>query len=108
VVIQSGTYRGVRRRRACVKAFREALYHFARESALVEEWAREFYRRKRQQGKTRAMTLRALANQWVRIIYALWHKRERYDPAVYLAARQAHMPAVPERSSERASLAGRA
>ena len=36
------------------------------------------------------MAVRALANQWVRIIYALWAKREPYDPAVFLAAQQTH------------------
>lgn len=38
------------------------------------------------------MAVRALANQWVRLIHALWRKREAYDPAVFLAARQAHAP----------------
>jgi hypothetical protein len=38
------------------------------------------------------MALRTLANQWVRIIFALWLKQEPYDPAVFLAAQQAHAP----------------
>lgn len=95
VVFQSGAYRGVRRRRACVNAFRQALYHFARESALQEDWAKAYYRRKREQGKTRAMALRALANQWVRILYAMWLHAAPYDPALFAAARRAHAPDVP-------------
>ncbi len=90
VLYQSGAFRGVRRRVACVNSFRQTLFHFARESALLEAWAKAFYQRKRAQGKTRAMALRALANHWVRILYAMWTRRTPYDPAIFLAARQAH------------------
>jgi hypothetical protein len=38
------------------------------------------------------MAVRALANVWVRILFALWRKHERYDPAVFRAAQQAHAP----------------
>jgi hypothetical protein len=77
---------------ACVNALRQALYHFARESALLEGWAKAYYARKREQGKTRAMALRALANQWVRIIYAMWTRRPEYQSAIFLAAQRAHAP----------------
>ncbi|HEV8191272.1 MAG TPA: IS110 family transposase [Ktedonobacterales bacterium] len=95
VVFQSGAYRGVRRRRTCVNNLRQALYHFARESALLEDWAKAYYRRKREQGKTRAMALRALANHWVRILYAMWLHATPYDPAIFAAARRAHSPDAP-------------
>ena len=36
------------------------------------------------------MAVRALSNVWVRIIYALWRKREPYQAATFLAAQQAH------------------
>ena len=42
------------------------------------------------EGKSHTVAVRALANQWVRLIYALWRKREAYDPVVFLVARQAH------------------
>jgi transposase len=90
VLFQSGAYRGVRRRRACVNALRQALYHFARESVVLDEWARAYYRRKRAQGRSQAMALRALANHWVRILYAMWLHRTPYDPAILQAAQQAH------------------
>ena len=38
------------------------------------------------------MAVRALANQWVRIIYALWVKHEAYDATIFLAAQQTHAP----------------
>ena len=51
VVFQSGDYRVVRRRLACVNPFREALYHFARERVLLEAWASAYYRRTRRGGQ---------------------------------------------------------
>jgi len=90
VLFQSGAFRGVRRRRAGVNAWRQALSHFAWESVLCEPWAKAYYQRKRAQGKTYAMALRAVANQWVRIIYAMWQARQPYQRAIFLAAQHAH------------------
>jgi len=36
------------------------------------------------------MALRALANIWVRIIYAMWLKHEPYEASTFLAAQEAH------------------
>ena len=55
-----------------------------------EPWAEAYYQRKRQEGKTHSMAVRALGNVWVRIIYALWSKHEHYQVATFLAAQQAH------------------
>ncbi len=90
VAYQSGNYCKAHKRYACVKPLRNALYLFAWQSTLQEEWAREYYKRKRNEGKSHSMAVRALANQWVRIIHALWIKCEVYDRAVFLAAQQAH------------------
>ena len=67
-----------------------ALYQLAGLSTKQEEGATAHPRRKRREGKSHTMAVRALANQWVRIIYALWAKRAPYDRAVFLAAQQAH------------------
>ncbi len=48
--------------------------------------------RKRAAGKSYAMAVRALANQWVRLIYALWANHDTYNPAIFHAAQQAHAP----------------
>jgi hypothetical protein len=45
-----------------------------------EEGATAYDTRQRQHGKSPARALRALANQWVRGIYALWVTQERYAP----------------------------
>ncbi len=59
---------------------------------MKEEWAAAYDQRKRRDGKKHAVAVRALANQWVRIIFAAWRKGETYDPAVFLAALRAHAP----------------
>jgi transposase len=92
VAFQSGKFAAVHRRYACVKPLRNALHQFAWQSTQKEPWARAYYQRKRREGKSHSMAVRALANQWVRIIYALWLKHEAYDAAIFLAAQQARAP----------------
>jgi hypothetical protein len=55
-----------------------------------EPWAEASYQRKRKEGKTHSMAVRALSNVWVRIIYALWRTREPYQATIFVAAQQAH------------------
>src|SRR5258706_7535046 len=90
VAYQSGNYVKAHRRYACVKPFRNVLYQFAWQSTFQEAWAQAYYRRKRQEGKSHSMGVRALANVWVRIIQAMWLKQERYVAATFLAAQHAH------------------
>jgi transposase len=68
VAFQSGKFATVHRRYACSKPLRNALQQFAWQSTLQEPWARAYYQRKRREGKSHSMAVRALANQWVRII----------------------------------------
>jgi transposase len=92
VAFQSGKFATVHRRYACSKPLRNALHQFAWQSTQKEPWARAYYQRKRREGKSHTMAVRALANQWVRIIYALWVKHEAYDATIFLAAQQTHAP----------------
>jgi transposase len=89
---QSGAFAKAHRRYACNKPLRNALQQFAWQSTQKEPWALAYYQRKRREGQSHPMAVRALANQWVRLIYALWVKQESYDPATFLAAQQAHAP----------------
>ncbi len=91
VLFQSGKYRFARQRRSCVKPFRRAMHLFAFQSIRQVSWAREYYDTKRSQGKTHHEALRALANIWVRIIFAMWKNRTCYDEATFLAARARHL-----------------
>jgi transposase len=92
VAFQSGKFATVHRRYACSKPLRNALHQFAWQSTLQEPWARAYYQRKRREGKSHSMAVRALANQWVRLIYALWVKHETYDATIFLVAQQTHAP----------------
>jgi transposase len=74
VAYQSGKHVKAHRRYACIKPFRNVLFQFAWQSTFRESWAQAYYHRKRQEGKSHSMAVRALANGWVRIIQAMWLK----------------------------------
>ncbi len=90
VLFQSGTYQKAHRRLGCIKPWRNALQQFAWQSTLQEAWAKEYYQRKRAEGKSHSVAVRALANVWARILYAIWKKREPYQTTTFEQARQAH------------------
>lgn len=89
---QSGNYAKAHKRFACVKPLRNTLHQFAWQSTRQEAWALAYYQRKRAQGKTHSMAVRALANVWVRIIYRMWINHTCYETAIFEAARLAHAP----------------
>src|SRR5262249_18269376 len=60
VAYESGKFARAHRRQACAKALRNALYQFAWQSTVAEPWATAYYRRKRSEGKTHSMAIRAL------------------------------------------------
>jgi transposase len=91
VAFQSGKYSKAHKRYACIKPLRNALYQFAWQSTIAKEaWALAYYQRKRSEGKSHSVAVRALANQWVRIIHAMWRSHQSYDAAVFRAAQEAH------------------
>ena len=94
VLFQSGSYAKAHRRYACIKPLRNAMQQFAWQSTLSEPWALAYYQRKRQGGKSHTVAVRALANVWIRVIYAIWLKGECYHSATFEAARRDHAPRV--------------
>ncbi len=90
VPFESGNYAKAHKRFACVKPLRNALHQFAWQSTRHEAWALAYYQRKRAQGKTHSMAIRALANVWVRIIYRMWVNKASYCTATFEAAQRAH------------------
>lgn len=92
VPFQSGNYAKAHKRFACLKPLRNHLHQFAWQSTLKEEWAASYYQRKRAEGKTHSMAVRALANVWVRILYRMWVSHTCYQPATFAAAKLAHAP----------------
>ncbi len=92
VPYESGKYAKPHRRYACIKPLRNVLQQFAWQSTQTEAWALDYYQRKRQAGKSHSVAVRALANVWCRIIFALWTKREGYQRATFEAAQRRHAP----------------
>ncbi len=84
----SGNFIHVKMRRACQESFRETLTQYAFVTLRTSLWAKRYYEEKRKSGKTHAGAIRALANKWAKIIYALWKKRECYQEQIFLAAKQ--------------------
>jgi transposase len=90
VTWQSGQYRVAHRRMACNKPLRQTLHQFAWHSTEKDAWAKDYYLRKRKEGKSHSVAVRALANQWVRVIHAMWRASTPYDPLILQVARAAH------------------
>ncbi len=90
VPFQSGNYAKAHKRFACLKPLRNALHQFAWQSTLQEAWALAYYQRKRAEGKTHSMAVRALANVWVRILYRMWMSKTCYQTNTFEAAQLAH------------------
>jgi len=87
---KSGEDATVHMRFACLKPLRNALYQFAWLSTQNEPWAEAYYQRKRAEGKSHSMAVRALANVWVRILFAMWHRREVYQRSAFEHAQLLH------------------
>jgi transposase len=94
VLFQSGMYSKAHRRMACIKPLRNALHQFAWQTTQSEAWAREYYQRKRAEGKSHTVAIRALANVWVRIIFAIWVHHQCYEVATFEQAQQQHIRRV--------------
>lgn len=90
VIEASGKYWHVKQRRSCVKDFRQALHQFAFVTIRKVAWARDYYNKKRAQGKKHQEAVRALANVWVRIIFAIWKSRTPYEENIFLEAQEKH------------------
>jgi transposase len=92
VLYESGKYSFTHRRYACIKPLRNALHQFAWQSTQSEAWAYDYYQRKRAEGKGHNLAVRALANLWVRILFAIWSKGECYQTTTFEAAKLRHAP----------------
>src|SRR5258708_7286905 len=68
VLFQSGNYAKAHRRVGCIKPLRNVLHQFAWQSTQQEGWARDYYQRKRAEGKSHTVAVRALSNVWARIV----------------------------------------
>jgi transposase len=90
VLFQSGMYSKAHRRLGCIKPLRNALHQFAWQTTHSEPWANDYYQRKRAEGKSHSVAVRALANVWVRVIFAMWSQHCCYETAIFERAQHQH------------------
>jgi transposase len=90
VLFQSGNYSKPHRRLGCIKPLRNVLHQFAWQSTNQEAWANTYYERKRAEGKSHSVAVRALSNIWARIIYALLKSHELYVSTTFETAQELH------------------
>lgn len=90
VLFQSGNYSKPHRRLGCIKPLRNALHEFAWQSTHQEAWANAYYERKRAEGKSHSVAVRALSNIWARIVYALLKAHEPYVSTTFEQAQRLH------------------
>ncbi len=86
----SGQHRGVHFRFACNKTMRTALTQMAVASLKNSDWAKSYYARKRKEGKKVYHALRCLANNWLKVIFAMWKNNTEYDEMKHLASIARH------------------
>jgi transposase len=90
VSFQSGNYSKPHRRLGCIKPLRNALHQFAWQSTQQEVWASAYYERKRAEGKSHSVAVRALSNIWARIIFAMLQSHEPYVSTIFETAQALH------------------
>jgi transposase len=90
VLYESGKYSKAHRRHACIKPLRNAMHQLAWQSTQQEGWARDSYDRKRTEGKSHTVALRALANVWARILFAMVQQKQCYQATIFEQARKLH------------------
>ena len=57
---------------------------------MQEEWAKAYYDRKRAEGKSHTVAIRALANVWARILFALRRDGTCYQPSTFEQSQRLH------------------
>jgi hypothetical protein len=53
-------------------------------------WAREHYDQQIATGKTHSQAVRSLSNKWMKIIFTLWKRDEKYDEDYHLQMKAKH------------------
>jgi transposase len=83
VADQTGKRKKARFRRACQKTLRHTVHLWANLSRAKCPWAQAYYEKKRDEGQSHACALRCLGQRWLKILWRMWQRRERYDPELH-------------------------
>jgi Transposase IS116/IS110/IS902 family len=90
VLYESGKYSKPHLRHACIKPLRNAMHQFAWQSTQAETWARDYYDRKRKEGNSHTVAVRALANVWARILFAMRRNGTCYQTTIFEESQRLH------------------
>ena len=66
------------------RLLRQSFVEWAGQTVRYSEWARVYDERMSQKGKKHAVIIRALAFQWIRILWKCWQERTACEEARYL------------------------
>lgn len=78
---QSGKSTLISLRRACNRAFRNAVYHWGRVSVMCDAHSKAHYARLRQKGHSHGRALRGVADRLLKLLCSMLTSRTLYDPA---------------------------
>jgi transposase len=95
VTRQSGKTKAVVMRRACNRRLRNALYHWARVAAQIDDASRSRYSALRAKGHSHGRALRGLADRLLRTLFAMLRDGTTYDPSRSRAAPPAALLPAP-------------
>ncbi|MFO0795088.1 MAG: IS110 family transposase [Candidatus Brocadiaceae bacterium] len=84
VVRESGKWRTVSLRYACVKSLRRTFHDWAFASINYSSWAKAFYYHHKQRKQSDNTILRNLAKKWIKILFALWSQEITYNETVHI------------------------
>jgi transposase len=88
VTERSGTKTWVHWRYCCPKFLRQTFVEWANQTRRYSYWAKAFYDRKRNEGKSHQAILCMLAFKWISILFRCWQTNTPYDESTYLFALQ--------------------
>jgi len=91
VTKQSGNMCIIHFRHGCWKFARRTLQLFAEMTCRLSGWARQFYLKQRKSGHKHHAAVRALANKWLKIIFAIWRTKTPYDENLFVDSQRRYM-----------------
>lgn len=90
VTRQSGKWKTVSFRYACVKSLRRTFRDWAFASLNQSVWARAYYDFYKAMSMPHSTILRNLAKKWTRILFSIWSRGIVYDEALYIQRLKGH------------------
>ncbi|MBZ0110180.1 MAG: IS110 family transposase, partial [Candidatus Scalindua rubra] len=80
---QSGKWKKVSVRYACVKTLRRTFYDWAFASLKHSDWARAYYDYHKNNNQRHSTILRNLGKKWSKILFAVWSKKLTYNEELH-------------------------